>query len=219
MGLDLLLMLSLGRSGSTFLAKAISENSAYQNAGENRYFWQELVKKPPEAHPVEITRFFTRKCPDGDKILDKTPELYRHLAEVNFGPHRVKWIELKRRPEAIELSRTNFLSVLRQPKRWMMRVRQYRRDYGVRWYIPIMQRWFFLSALLGYNSRKAFSTNARVANAAQEREGFDVVVANIRKRAHVVTIDYDAFDQTVLGLTAIGFSHEQIAHIHSYFKR
>lgn len=71
--LHLLLLLSLGRSGSTFLAKAISESSDYLNAGENRYFWQELVKKPKADHPHEIEAFFARKNSQAKYVLDKTP--------------------------------------------------------------------------------------------------------------------------------------------------
>ena len=123
--LKLLLILSLGRSGSTFLAKAISENTDYRNGRENRYFWQELVKKPPETHSIEIGRFFERKFSASEKVIDKTPELYRHLNGINFGPSRVKWFELKRSLEAIETFRAYFVSTLRKPNCWIILIRKY----------------------------------------------------------------------------------------------
>ena len=217
--LDLLIILSLGRSGSTFLAKAISESSDYQNGGENRYFWSELAKKSSETHPIEIRRFFKKKFSDGDKILDKTPELYRHLDNINFGSHRVRWIELKRSPEAIETSRANFISILRQPKRWIMRIRKYRREYGLRWYIPVLQRWYFLGAIFGWKSSGAFSTNSNFSDAILERKEFDLVLAKLRESVQVITIDYEAFNHSVESLEEIGFSKEQINRVRGYFRR
>ncbi|GAA4226593.1 hypothetical protein GGQ68_004813 [Sagittula marina] len=219
--IHLLIVLSLGRSGSTFVAKALSQNSDFVNGGENRFFWQELVTRPPEEHPAEIARFFARKPGFAGKALDKTPEIYRYLDQVNFGPHQVDLIELVRNTEAIARSRDGFIGTLRKPKRWLMRIRKYRQDYGTRWYVPILQRWYFVPAMLGLGRNRAFATgsgDSSAAGVAQERRGFDAAVARLRTTQDVTRIDYDAFADSVRGLAPLGFSDAQIAGIAAIYK-
>ena len=91
-----MLALSIGRSGSPFLAKAFSENTDYVKRGRERVFGQELVKKPRCEHPAEISHFMARKLLDGTLFLDKTQELYRYIDLVNFGPDRVDYSEVVR---------------------------------------------------------------------------------------------------------------------------
>lgn len=217
--LHLLVVLSLGRSGSTFFARALSENSHYVNCGENRFFWQELVKKNREEHPVEIARFFSRKPSYAGNIIDKTPELYLLIDQINFGQHRIDWIELTRSPEAISKSRNNFTTTLRKPKRWMMRVRRYRQDYGARWFLPILERWYLVPAMLGIGRDRAFATGGGERDVAQERATFDEAVTQLRKTTPVTTIDYDDFERTVYRLEALGFDLKQIQSIANTYKR
>lgn len=217
--LQLLVVLSLGRSGSTFFAKALSENSDYVNCGENRFFWQELVKKSREKHPVEIARFFSRKAGYAGKIIDKTPELYRLIDKINFGHYRVDWIELTRSPEAISKSRNSFVTTLRKPKRWMMRVRRYRQDYGACWFLPILQRWYLVPAMLGIGRNRAFVTGGGECGVAQERATFDETVARLRKTTPVTTVDYDDFERTICRLEALGFDPKQVRSIADTYQR
>ena len=217
--LHLLLLLSLGRSGSTFLAKAISESSDYLNAGENRYFWQELVKKPKSNHPREIEAFFAHKNSQAKYVLDKTPGLYKVLDQVNFGPHHVDYVELLRAPEAIEASRNKFVRILRQPKRLMMRIRKYKKDYGTRWYIPILQRWYFVGSVLGVGHNRAFSTDRGKGGVMQERYCLNAVSARLRETTRVLTINYDDFDQTIGCLVEVGLTAAQIDQIRAAYNK
>lgn len=216
--LDLILLFSLGRSGSTFLAKAIGENSDYVNAGENRYFWQELVKKPRERHPEELARFFLMKGKGACKVLDKTPDLYRHIEKVNFGDHRVQCVELVRSPDAIAASRVNFVTTLRKPKRWSIRIRDYRRDYGWRWFIPVLQRWYMVPAMLGIGRSRAFATGAGQQELGKEGSIFNTQMERVREKFGLVTVDYDDFHRTVESLGGLGLDDSEIEEIKSRYR-
>lgn len=217
--LHLMVVLSLGRSGSTFLARVVSENTDFWNAGENRYFWQELAKKPQETHAKEIAKYYARKNPNSRHILDKTPELYLYVDQIDFGDHRVDWIELVRAPAAIEASRARFLTSLRQPKRILMRIRKYRRDYGKRWVVPVLQRWHLGLALFGIGRERAFATGHGGGDVNRERLAFDKAIASLRQRTTVLTIDYDNFGVSARGLATLGLSERQIEAIVSRYRR
>ena len=211
--LRLLIVLSLGRSGSTFLARSIAACSDYYNAGENRFFWQSLAAKEKSLHAEEISRFFLNKAPGHRCFLDKTPVLYRLIDQIDFGPHRVEYIILRRRTKDIGESRKRLLEQLRQPRRIRMRIAKYRRDYGRRWMLPVLQRWYYPLALLGLFERRAFATAPEAASLSSEVEDFNRRVSALSPNADVVEILYEDFPDDARRLTRIGLTGAQIQSI------
>lgn len=176
------------------------------------------MQLPPERHPEEVGKYFSRLSGGNVQIVDKTPDLYRCIESVNFGDHDVRIIQLCRANAAIERSRANFAATLRRPKRLILRMKQYRRKYGWRWLVPILQRWYFVPALLGFERERLFATNAGRVKLEDEREAFEAVIARLRAHAPVVTVDYDDFPLSVGSLKEYEFSYGQIEAIRASFR-
>lgn len=136
---------------------------------------------------------------------------------MNFGSHHVDFVELLRAPESIEAPRNNFVQMLHHPKRIMLRIRQYKKDYGTRWYIPILQRWYFLGSVLRIGRNRAFSTDQGKSGVMRERDCLNAMSARLRETKCVLTIDYDDFDQTIGCLEAVGLTAAQIDQIRAAY--
>lgn len=217
--ITLLLILSLGRSGSTFLAREISRSTHYANGGENRFFWQELLKKPQYLHAKEISEYFCQKSPNTDFFIDKTPALCNFVRLVNFGEHTVYWIALVRDLGEIEISRKKFLSALRRPKRILMRIRKYKSDYGPRWYIPILQKWHFILGVVGLSRNLLFKTSALSKTILEEKEELNDAIAFLSSNTRGIVVEYNNFHQSIKELRSMDFTEKQIHNIASQFNR
>lgn len=129
------------------------------------------------------------------------------------------WIALVRDLSEIEISRKKFLSMLRRPKRILMRIRKYKSDYGRRWYIPVLQKWYYTLGIVGFSHNLVFKTSELSKTVLEEREELNDAVALLTGNTRGVVVDYNNFHKSIKELRSIDFTEKQIENIAAQFNR
>lgn len=213
-------LLSVGRSGSTWLARDISEQLGYKNIGENRYFWERLASQPcSEKRLLMLSDFLNRKGVGESGVLDKSTNLYMHTDLLEDLGLDYQLIFLLRNEVSIERSKEQFVKQIFKPKRILMRIKKYYADYGWRFFIPILQRWRFILIPFGMKPSKAFNTIEVLGGGDAQKMESENFLSVVNSHAnHSVILDYDNFHESVIGLKEIGFSDSAIDALVKKFK-
>lgn len=211
-------LLSLGRSGSTWIAKTLSEEIEAVNLGENRYLWERISSaRSDDSRRTILSDYLQRKDIYSGLVLDKSTNLYRHLHVIGDLGLNADYIVLKRSSRAILSSRERFAKRLLEPRRIWMRVRKYHADYGWRFFIPLLQRSHYIVRALGFGRKNILRT--QVAPSTNEFEEFDLAVDRLTKSENVAIVDYDSFFESVENLKHLGISDAVIEKLASGFKQ
>lgn len=219
--IKIIFLVSIGRSGSTWLAKAISEELNIPNIGENRYFWDTLFRVDNKKNKEEQLReFLSRKGVVGDTVLDKSTNIYLYIDRLTELNVEFKIVFLKRNMVDIAASKQNFIARVFSPKRIKMRVKKYYKDYGWKFFIPILQRWRFILIPFGLGAGSAFNTQKsnNFLNMPKNENEYQMFITTLTNNPNCPIIDYDDFCHSMQSLKSIGLTLNAIDKISATYK-
>jgi hypothetical protein len=219
--LKIIFLVSIGRSGSTWLAKAISEELEIPNIGENRYFWDTLFRVDNKKNKEEQIRdFLRRKGISGETVLDKSTNIYLYVDRLSELNIEFEIVFLKRNQADIATSKQNFIARVFSPKRIKMRVKKYYKDYGWKFFIPILQKWRFILIPFGLDAGSAFNTQKsnHFLNMPKNESEYQMFITTLMNNPNCPSIDYDDFSHSMRSLKNIGLTLDDIDKISATYK-
>jgi len=218
MNKKLIFVLSVGRSGSTWFAKVLSRELGALNMGENRFFWERVFSSGNVSERKQkIESFVLRKSGEGYSVfVDKSTNLYKYVDQLSSLGVDFSVVVLRRNAEDISDSKVRFAPNIFRLDRIAMRVKKYWRDYGLLFFVPIMQRWRFLLIPFGGSVDKAFSTQSFSEKKSEDEVEF--FERCLKGREECLLVDYDNFGESVSNLKSLGLSLESLDRIRSEFK-
>jgi len=215
--MEIIFLISLGRSGSTFLAKAISEEADFFNLGEQRPLWERLSRKKTSMAIQYYEDFILKRvCHSHIGVIDKSPNLVKSINIINelSRKHDVSVVYLSRNLSKVASSRDNFRKTFWKFDRIIMRIKKYWRDY--RFYlifILLRELKFLLKGVNTYYQRRisigSKSTNALVQEKLLLEDNLNELSCDVT----FVEINYEKFTQDCKKLNQLGLDEEIVSRI------
>lgn len=206
---NFILLLSIGRSGSTFFAQNLSKYANYHYFGEKRFLWETFRKSPL------LGRYFLkknlRKNPERKVVLDKTVYMHNYMKYVHENTNIVGIILLSRDIDAIDASAVRFEKKGMGVNRFLLRMQKYWYEYGVFMPIALLSRSHHFVNLFGVSSGK-FGKGAGAGSSEEEFQKLHNAASEYAKLADVplVLIEYENFNEDVVLLSEIGVNRHTI---------
>lgn len=216
--IEFLFILSLGRSGSTWIAKTLSEALGATNVGENRYLWQRIAAATSvDERRFLLGSFLKRKGIMAGRVVDKSTNLYLHTKVIEEMGIPCHFVALKRDKVEILKSRQNFSRYILNPKRVKMRIQKYWRDYGWRFFIPLVQKIHYISVALGLRRDRVLTTDNSIDGG--EFVKFERVLEDLAGHDNAAILDYHSFAESLSELRRIGIPEKALNTLHESFRR
>jgi len=217
----LILIMSLGRSGSTFFARELCKHANFTNLGENRPFWESL--KNNQTNKIHEFEKIVRENTQHKKqkvVVDKTPGTFNFINEINYLSkyYDIKLIYLIRDKSEIISSRKNLKKIFFTKERIFLRIKNYYSKYGLGLVLILTKEFFsfIINPFYYYDNRIATIKNS---NIDEEIKIFKKNCENLKNFYQAEEISYNNFHKDVFKLKSFGLSKPQILRIKNSFNR
>jgi hypothetical protein len=219
--ITLILIMSLGRSGSTFFARELCKHANFVNLGENRPFWESLKNnKTNKFREFEKIVSQNTKNKKQKVVIDKTPGTFNFINEINYLSkyYDIKLIYLIREKSEIISSRKNLKKSFYTKERILLRIKNYYSKYGLSLFLILIKEFFsfIINPFSYFDNRIATIQNS---NIDEEVKIFKQSYDDLKNIYHTEKISYNNFHHDVTRLKSFGLSKPQILRIKNSFNR
>ena len=214
---EFVLLMSVGRSGSTFFGENLARFGNYHYFGEKRFLWS-CLKHMPALGKYLLNRNLSKNA-NHRVILDKTTFMHHYLDEVILHVNVKAIILLVRSEKSIDESAERFEKHGSDISRLYLRMTKYWDEYGFFMIPALLSRFHHFANVFGIATGKFGKGRKRKST----EEELSLMVEAAEKQSKVlgiplVKVRYERFMQDCESLEELGLEQDSIKNPKSSFK-